>query len=143
MDFSGYGFDMHVRQHPAIPAKPSTAGNRAGTPAIPGFRTMEASFLGVACDNLSALAVLKSLLQSFIHRQMRKDVISFGMGYGQCKVQRRQKNDEKYLYFALEQDGVVVQEQYLNYQGVACLQVGIDKAIALLPIEEVCQKNSN
>lgn len=81
---------------------------------------------------LTRLALIKSVLQSFMYNRMG-DILVKDFVIDSLRLQKTQKDGKQYLKFELcEIDGSVDKEEYFNYQEVVMLDIALGKALNFL-----------
>ena len=81
---------------------------------------------------LTSLALIKSVLQSFMYNRMG-DISAKDFVIDSLQLQKTQKDGKQYLKFELHGiDGSIDKEEYFNYQEVAMLDIALGKALNFL-----------
>ncbi len=96
-----------------------------------------ASFMGIPCSTLEALAALKAAFDCFRRGQLARDGMQPCLGTEAegvlCGI--KQKDKVQYLHVQRVADGRVVDEAYLAHLDVARLEIAVAKALqALAPV---------
>jgi len=117
---------MHVRNYPDYGERETF------TSTVP----VNVRFWEYEIKDLTELAFIKSVLQSYIYNRMKsmaKEVFSINLNPTKClAVTETLKDGERYLKIWCEEDGKILKKEYFNYQEVVMLDTALNKAITCL-----------
>ena len=120
--------EIAVKEYMYVKNYPDYGERETFTSTIP----VNVRFWEYEIKDLTELAFIKSVLQSYIYNRMRsmaKEVFSISLNPTKClAVTETLKDGERYLKIWCEEDGKILKKEYFNYQEAVMLDTALNKA---------------